>query len=109
LVIMNENNSQEKERSVFFLGLVIGLVIGGIFILLLDKEERKTVLKNLKTDWKTILRKFSEIFEKEEKGEEKNPKIFPKETSALPDKETEKKNSPQSTKRFFKKSGRKLI
>jgi len=96
---------RENNGSGFWLGLIVGAVAAGLAVYLLDKEDKETLVKNLKKDWDSVSQKIKDLVEEplvEEDEETGEPVVEEEELKEKP--VGKKKPLPK----FFKKNGKKV-
>lgn len=105
-----ENNENQNQSSSFWWGLIVGGLAAGLAVYFLekDKEEKESLVKNLRRDWEGVLEKIKELVG--EKNEPRPGKTLEFESIL----ETTTPNDAPATvtrkpvKKFFKKAGKKL-
>lgn len=102
---MNAEKKQNSQISAFWIGLIIGVVVTGILVLLLDKEEKNNLKENLKKGWEGILAKLKEVI-----GEKETMEGLKTEEVGEPNTQSKnfpiKKEDSKPVKKFFKRAGK---
>lgn len=100
-----EEKTKDHDHSFFWLGLIIGAVVTGVLVYLLDRDGKGNLVGNLKKDLQVILAKVNKLVN--EKG---TPELSVEEVKS----EMENgglvalKVAEPKPKKFFKKNGKLL-